>query len=432
MIYDTQFLNEAALFEVDRHIIYVYREKSGALKSKVRKRIFDMADQSGYIRSGADEGQLCNTILKNSLFGMVRPLLIICHISERRVRKTVIEDLEDSLRLIAERDLEKQFFLMVPNKIVARIDPQVWERAIGKVTHIEEPVVTRENIREVLEGLLGLSDLGNFGELGRTRSFKSHFKRFISEEEERTLLETLMALDLFVLTSIESASPSGASRSAAVRRQFLRRRLRGFLDIRDEESLRGLLLDVDDLCYLRMEDAADVLVKLYQRTAFIIAGKDNRYKRVGRRDSIIWEYVVWGMLLLSAHLVEDGFLAAFEKLCRDFMDVENHEGWLCETDRWQRIASELVRAKEFENEKRRMERLEEREEAEETQDMESDCESAGEMRTEGSEPKRVSEARLDLVNILEKRLEPARSSLKLDWLWLSFQNREDTEEARPA
>jgi hypothetical protein len=150
------------------------------------------------------------------------------------------------------------------------------------------------------------------------------------------------------------------SRSSGVRQPTFNITLRDFVDRRDEVNLRAVLNHLDGLCFSEMLDQSEVLVRVYNATASMVGGWDKRYKN---RDHATWTYIAWGMLVLSSDWSEakdyqrGSLFVTFERICRELMTVDDPKAWLRQTDRWQRIASEIARPADIKPDKAERARL---------------------------------------------------------------------------
>lgn len=387
MISDVEFLAKQPSGLLG-HVIYLYREDSGALKPKVRSRIISFADQRGWTPVSPGAGTLHGAITSPSLF----PTLVVCDLANAAARPSGRADVELSLRSIAEGMLDNHAFLMVPdNSPVVKSD--AWRGAIANATYIEEPMVTRENFEGVLAFLTAASDLGDLSELTKQEGFIDPLSQFVAERD-RTIGEVIQKIDHVVLVEMGSGSPPGFSQSHAATRQVLSERLIAFLDKRDERSLVALLFLMDELRFAKMVDVAEVIVRLYEATASIVGGKDKRYKRNRTGNPVVWEYLAWGMLLLSWErpLIEGSVLVAVDRLCRNFMNVPEYQIWLYRTDRWQDIAVQFARSEKVESGK-------------------------------------LARARVDLVNVLRSRLGPIQNAAGLGWIYQMVQETEAADQS---
>jgi hypothetical protein len=260
------------------HAIYLYRRDSWILKHKVRNCILALAQDRNWIVPPL-EGGLDATINGGSLFELIgTECLVFCDIGEHSERQLQSDDVEGSLCAMAEARRKKRVFLMVPSDH-AIVCTDVWARAISAshVAYIEEPLVTRANFAAIMESFVFITDLSKLGQLARTRAFRDHFSRFIPKRG-CTVSDISMEIDRFVLLRMAEAPSQKPDRSLVVHRQTIDIALRGFLDRRDEATLRKVLVHVDRLLFTDMLDRSEVIARLYSTTASIVAGRDRRYK----------------------------------------------------------------------------------------------------------------------------------------------------------
>jgi hypothetical protein len=345
VISDVEFLAEQA-FELGDHIIYFYGADSGFLKPRVRERVEDLAHERGWMPVSLGEGSLWAAITSPSLLD--DPPLIVCDLAEIPARSSAREDVEVSLGAIAAGSLDNHVLLMVPDNSFV-VKSSAWQSATTNATYLEEPMVTRDNLKSILPRLAAMSDLGDLSKLAKRKDFIAPLKQFLAERDG-TIREIMQRIDEVVLVEMGSGLlPDSPQHPTA--RHDLSKSLITFLDKRDARSLYALLRLIDELRCKRMLEVADVLVRLYEATASIVGGKDQRYKRNKTGNPAVWEYVVWGSLLLAweRRLVEGGFFLAFDRLCRDFMNVDNYQGWPQRTDQWQEILTQFVRSRNEES-----------------------------------------------------------------------------------
>ncbi|PDT60530.1 hypothetical protein CO678_15980 [Bradyrhizobium diazoefficiens] len=379
---DVQFLANRPpdLFD---HAIYLYRKDSWILKHKVKRYVLAVAQDRKWIVAPIEAG-LCAAINGSSLFEMIgAEQIVFCDIGEDSARQMQSDDIEGGLCAIAEGRAEKRIFLMAPtDHAVVGVDS--WSRAISAshVVFIEEPIVTKANFTGLMKSLAFQSDWSGLPRLARTGVFRDHFLRFIPKSG-CTVSELSMEIDRFVLLRRAEAPSQATDRSFASNRRTIDITLRNFLDQRSEAALSEVLVHVDRLLFADMLDRGEVIARLYTTAASIVGGRDRRYKN---RDLASWTYIAWGMLVLSCNWSEErhhrrgGLFIAFERICREFMTVDDPQAWLKKTDRWQRIANEIARPGD-------------------------------------PEPDKVERSRLDLVNALRER--SALFSASHRWLGLN-------------
>lgn len=389
---DIQFLANPPRDFFD-HAIYLYRKDSWILKHKVKRYVLAVAQDRKWVVAPIEEG-LQAAINGSSLFEIIgAEQIVFCDIGEDSAREMQSDDIDGSLCAIAEGRAEKRIFLMAPtDHPVIAMDS--WSRAISAshVVFIEEPIVTKANFTGLMKSLASLSDWNELPRLARTRVFRDHFSRFIPESG-CTLSEISMEIDRFVLMRTAEGPSRRTDRSFASNRKTIDITLRSFLDQRNEGALSEVLFHVDRMLFSDMLDPSDVTARLYRTAASIVGGRDKRYKN---RAMANWDYYAWGMLMLSCDSLgarddrRAGFLVAFERICREFMNIVDPQVWLRQTHRWQRIASESARAAE-------------------------------------AEPRKMESARLDLVNALRE----CSALLSASHGWWAAVNGNDANERIP-
>jgi hypothetical protein len=335
VISDIEFLDH----EVARreHFIYLYKETSALLRSKVRKHIEGFAKRSGWDRTNPQSSaSLEKQLIVPSLFGET---FIVCDAADFKV-----EDLKRALEGIAHGRFESHVLLMVSDRSRVLEDP-VWREATERVGLIEEATVTIDNYRSVTRYLLGSSDLRDVQHFGKDVDFLSRMKDFV-QDQMRSPFETAMQIDYIVLTQVKNGvllDGDGDLVAERSEQRDLRLRLNQFLDDRSTATLHPLLSLVDT-AVLSGNEAEWLLVRLFRASASVVAGRDRRYKRNREGNPAVLPYLVWGMLLLARErqFLDGNFLVAIEHLCQEYHSAATDpSSRFVGATNWQQIAIHL-------------------------------------------------------------------------------------------
>ena len=328
VITDIEFLNGPAI-KPRNQIIYLYEKFSGVLRPKVRDRIIEFAESIGCRCSGPD-GKLQNALSRTTLFESFeqQPPFIIADLGDIKRHRGGKGEIEESLQLIAAGMCRNRALLMVSRaKGVSALDS--WNDAISASTYIEEPLITPENLRVALRYLSKASDLGNFTQLagpGR-RAFIQKFEEFV-HERPRTLAELGHRFDHIALIDYDFDTRSfSAPRNTGLQKSVSRSRaaslIGDFVNSRNETTLGGLLGLVDRWRWQKKIGIINLKARLYEATIAIFS--DRNLARAATSDSSnvarFRDRLCWAVLLLSweKDLVEDNFIAALDRLCRNFL-----------------------------------------------------------------------------------------------------------------
>ena len=210
-----------------------------------------------------------------------------------------------------------------------------WNDAISASTYIEEPLYTPKNLRVALNFLTKATDLGDFSQLAGSsrKAFNRNFEDFVSEQP-RTLAELghrfdHIALYCFRYDTCRSKAPqiTGLQKSVSTRRS-LAASLGSFVDVRDESTLGPFLHLVDEGRWQKKIGIIKSKVGLYDATISILSDRNlARAATSGESPnssnvaSNFRNRLCWAVLLLSweKDLGEDNFIAALDRLCRNFL-----------------------------------------------------------------------------------------------------------------
>jgi hypothetical protein len=330
-ITDIEFLNGPAI-EPRNQIIYSYQRFSGVLRPKVRDRVIEFAESIGCMPVGPAEGELQFELSCSSLFE--EPPFVICDLGEISRYRGGKGEIEGSLHLIAAGSCRNRALLMVSSgEGVSALDS--WSDAISASTYIEEPLITPDNLRDALSYLTKASDLGDFTPLAGSgrRAFTQKFKEFVSERP-RTLAELGHRFDHIALIDYDYGIRSLSGPRITGRKQFVSIRrslpacLGNFVNARGESTLGRLVDLVDEWRWQEKIGIINLKARLYAATMTVLSdrsfaraapsGESLNSSKVARnfRDRLCW-----AVLLLSweKDLVEDNFIAALDRLCRNFL-----------------------------------------------------------------------------------------------------------------
>jgi len=347
-ITDIEFLSRPKI-EPRNQIIYLYQKFSGVLRFKVRDRVKEFAESIGCRPEGLVSGlkyvfpdpsvvsSLEYALLKTTLLEAFeeQPPFIITDLGDIARSPREKRDIDESLQLIAAGRCRNRALLMVSSaEGVSGLDS--WRDAIGACTYIEEPLITPENLSAALSYLTKASDLGDFTQLagpGR-RAFRQKFEAFV-RERPRTFAELEHRFDRIALyyydydtRSLSAPHITGLQKSVSARQSPLATRLGNFVNSRDESTLGGLLDLVDGWRWQKKLDIIIQKVRLYDATISILS--DRKLARAATRDesqnssNVAYNFqdrLCWAILFLSweKDLVEDNFIAALDRLCRNFL-----------------------------------------------------------------------------------------------------------------
>jgi hypothetical protein len=319
------------------------------LRFKVRDRVKEFAESIGcrpeglvsslgYVfPDGSVVSSLEYALLKTTFFEAFeeQPRFIITDLGDIARSPRGKRDIDESLQLIAAGRCRNRALLMVSSaESVSGLDS--WRDAIGACTYIEEPLITPENLRVALSYLTKTSDLGDFTQLAGPRriDFIQKFEAFV-RERPRTIAELEHRFDRTALfyynydtRSLSASHITGLQKSVSARRSPLPTRLGNFVNSRDEYTLGRLLDLVDGWRWQKKIDIIIQKVRLYDATISILS--DRKLARAATRDESqnssdvahnFRDRLCWAILFLSweKDLVEDNFIAALDRLCRNFL-----------------------------------------------------------------------------------------------------------------
>jgi hypothetical protein len=328
-ITDIEFLS-APVIEPRNQLIYLYQ--SGVLRPKVRASVMEFAESIGCTPIGPGEGKLQNALSWPTVFE--EPPFIIADLGDIKRHRGGKDDIEESLQLIASGSCRNRALLMASSaEAVSALES--WTDAISASTYIEEPLYTSKNLRVALRYLTKASDLGDFSHLavsGR-KAFNQTFEDFVSERR-RTLAELghrfdHIALYCFDYDTRRSKAPqiTGLQRSVSTHR-LLAARLGDFVNSRDEFTLRQLLKLIDERRWQKNIGIDNLKERLYAATISILSDRNlARAATSGERPNSsnvahnFRDRLCWAVLLLAweKNLVEDNFIIALDRLCRNFL-----------------------------------------------------------------------------------------------------------------
>jgi DNA polymerase III delta prime subunit len=326
-ITDIEFLSRRTI-EPRNQIIYLYQRFSGVLRFKVRDRIIEFAKRIGCMPCDPPS-TLQNALCSPSVFE--EPPFFISDLRDIKQRRRGKDDIDVSLQLIAAGLCNNRALLTVSSaEGVSVLDS--WRDAIGACTYIEEPLITPENLSVALRYLTKTSDLGDFTQLAGPRrvDFIQKFEAFV-RERPRTLAELEHRFDRIALYYYDSPSApriTDLEKSVSARQSPLATRLGNFVNSRDEITLGPLLILVDGWRWQKKIDIIIQKVRLYDATISLLS--DRKLARAATRDESqnssnvahnFRDRLCWAILLLSweKDLVEDNFIAALDRLCRNFL-----------------------------------------------------------------------------------------------------------------
>jgi DNA polymerase III, delta subunit len=354
-ITDIEFLSRPKI-EPRNQIIYLYQKFSGVLRFKVRDRIIEFAKRIGCMPCGPPS-TLQNALCSPSLFE--EPPFFISDLRDIKQRRRGKDDIDVSMQLIADGLCNNRALLMVSSaEGVSALDS--WRDAIGACTYIEEPLITPEYLSVALRYLTKMSDLGDFTQLAGPRriAFIQKFDEFV-RERPRTLAELQHRFDQIALYYYDSPSApriTGLQKSVWAHRSPLAARLGNFVNSRDESTLGRLLRLVDRWRWQKKIGIINLKDRFYAATIAILS--DRNFARAGTSGESLnssevahnfRDRLCWAVLLLSweKDVVEDNFIAALHRLCRDFLlcqTAAEDGGALCE--RWGDITLQFATAED--------------------------------------------------------------------------------------
>jgi hypothetical protein len=327
---DIEFLSGPTI-KLRNQIIYSYQNSSGVLRHQVRRRVEEFAKTKGCMTFGPREGKLQNALAWPTLFE--EPPFIIADLGDIKRNRGGKDDIEESLRLIASGRCLNHALLMVSTaERLSALDS--WNDAISASTYIEEPIYTPENFHVALGYLTKASDLGDFTQLAglSRKAFNHNFEDFVSERP-RTLAELGHRFDHIALYCFDydirrSKAPRiiGLQKSVSTPKSPLATSLANFVNTRDEATLGRLLDLVDRWRWQKKIGIINLKVRLYTATIAILSDRNlARAATSGERPNgsarNFRDRLCWAVLLLAweKNLVEDNFIAALDRLCRNFL-----------------------------------------------------------------------------------------------------------------
>lgn len=224
---DVEFLTKRDPF----HGTVLYRYRSGILRSAVFDLIRELSDHSGGTCSLYDSDNLAlNWSNDQSFFPGVR----ICDLPAPQAAQRLFKRLKPLLSTPPSE----------PTIILMRASAYNKGKFPG-VLLFEEPVITAENIADVLTYLANTSDLAEANEIVRRAAFQKYFRNWIKNEEKVGLPDLIQEFDRSILAYSEpgssvfnpptQADPGPADRSSVVRT------LGQFLDAQDASARVELL-----------------------------------------------------------------------------------------------------------------------------------------------------------------------------------------------
>jgi hypothetical protein len=321
------------VIEPRNQIIYLYQ--SGVLRHQVRDRVGKFAKSIGCMPIGLAEGTLQNALSSPSLFELLdepQPPFVIADLGDIKRHRGGKDDIEESLQLVASGRCRNRALLMASSaEGVSAVDS--WTDAISASTYIEEHLYTPINLRVALKFLTKPTDLGDFTQLAGSnrKAFNQNFEDFVSERP-RTLAELghrfhHIALYYFDYDTRRSKAPQIADLQKFVStRRSLAASLGDFVSVRDESTLGQLLDLVDGWRWQKKIGIINLKVRLYAATIAILSDRNlSRAATSGERPNSsarnFRDRLCWAVLLLAweKDLVEDNFIAALDRLCRNFL-----------------------------------------------------------------------------------------------------------------
>jgi hypothetical protein len=331
-ITDMEFLSGRAI-EPRNQIIYLYQKFSGVLRLKVRERVIKFAENNG-CRWGGPDGKLQNALSRTTLFESFeqQPPFIIADLGDIKRHRGGKGEIEESLQLIASGMCRNRALLMVSSaEGVSALGS--WNDAINASTYIEEPLITPKNLRVALRHLAKASDVGDFTQLAGAgwRAFIQKFEEFV--REPRTLAELGHRFDQialidydFNIRSVNATRITGPQKSVTGRSRAARL-ISDFVNSRNESTLGRLLALVDGWRWQKEIGIINLKVRLYEATIAIFS--ERNFAGAATSDESLnssnvarfRDRLCWAVLLLSweNNLVEDNFIAALDRLCRNFL-----------------------------------------------------------------------------------------------------------------
>jgi hypothetical protein len=333
-ITDIEFLSGPTI-KSRNQIIYLYQNSSGVLRHQVRRRVEEFAKSKGCMTLGPREGKLQNALSWPTIFELLdepQPPFIIADLGDIKRHRGGKDDIEESLQLIASGRCCNPALLMVSTaERLSALDS--WNDAISASTYIEEPLYTPKNLRVALNFLTKATDLGDFSQLAGSsrKAFNRNFEDFVSEQP-RTLAELGHRFDHIALYCFDyDTRRSKAPQITGLQKSFSTRRtlavsLGDFVNVRDESTLSRLLDLVDGWRWQEKIGIIKLKARLYAATIAILSDRNlARAATSGERPNSsarnFRDRLCWAVLLLAweKKLGEDNFIAALDRLCRNFL-----------------------------------------------------------------------------------------------------------------
>lgn len=280
---------------------------------------------------------------QTNLFGQVTSPSLLGEMSfVVDTKRLDVEDVVAVLEGIAAGTMDHHVLLMVEegSKVLER---RAWRVAVEKIGLIEERSVTIDDYRAVTRYLLQSSDLKEVDQFGNDDKFLRQMKKCVQGNRRISLFTASMEIDRIILTQVENGVvlDSDQDSAAEVREQRdLRLRLNQFLDERTTATLHPLLA-LADAALLAGNEPHHMLARLFNASASIIAGRDQRYKRNREGNPAVLPYLVWGMLLLARghQLLSANLVVSFEQLCQNHhVAATDPIRWLAYERNWQQVA----------------------------------------------------------------------------------------------
>lgn len=303
--------------------VLIYRYRSGILRRRLLRHLRELAEQSSVVITYCDAAEAKARWFEPGLFDEIRICDLSAHKNNRAVRGLLASAIDTPAAPIA---------ILMPASLSGFDMP-------AGILRVEEPYVTKSNIRKVTQFLVETSDLISPELRLRYAELHSHLRRWIGDHGKASLPEAIQEFDYAILRLSNHGhhkGPTTAERDfEAANRSRLIVSLRRFLASEGafvlSDLLQALAIKKD-----RGWNARDLVDDLVQASLRVIETIDSvsitraswGRERLSRPVFVAEEVaLLWNALLLAwsdslaldqADLDRVKIIVEFEHLCRDF------------------------------------------------------------------------------------------------------------------
>ncbi len=297
----------------------IYRYRSGYLKAPVRERILEEAEACHVMAETVVPSELSLKLL--SVDGLFGETLAMCDVGTERRNAVLVE----ALNVIALNGRLSSFCIFV-RAHDDEASSEIWTSAAANAVIIEEPRVSKSNVKEIFEFLVRRNGYDQFR---NAHAVAFRILRSTLADKSWSLGEIAKLVDMTILSPTFASQLSNKRRS--LRGEVLNECVMDFLEDRGHLQIRRLLQAVDVMKTEKLRTNSAILAELYSATEKAICGTDRRYRRNKQKLGPPARYISWALRLMLSErvLLTSPLVPAVERLCRDHMATDDEE-WLRE------------------------------------------------------------------------------------------------------